>query len=260
MARNLKDVILMQNVISGQHPDDYCSLPKIELPYDYESVKGLKVGLCVNLGGLDIDREIEQKTRDAAEVLRQLGAEIIEIDLDWDIETMAKAAHDHFMYQSIDIYRDLLAKFPDQSLLSDYLHDLFDQEHVVTIKDEFAMWDVAEKMNSEINRKVFSECHVLLVPTMASNAVPAEWNHVTDTVAVNGKDKDIWSLILTYPFNILGRLPVVNMPIGFTSNRMPVGLQVIAPHYQDSNAFRVAAAYESAVPSAYETGVLPGFE
>lgn len=259
MARTLQDAILMQNIIGGHHPDDYCSLPRIELPTAYDDVKGLKIGLCMNLGEFELDAEIEKQVRETAEVLRGLGAEIVEIELDWKIEEMKKAAFDHYLYEAMYLIRDMMPENYDLNMLSGYLHEFFSNDKKVTLKEEVAMWRLAEQLNSELNRKVFSQCHVLLVPTMASNAIPADWNHVTQTVDVNGKAKGIWSLAMTYPFNILGRLPVVNMPIGFSSNKMPIGMQFVAPAYQDERAFRVAAAYEAAVPSVYGQGILPTF-
>ena len=48
----------------------------------------------------------------------------------------------------------------------------------------------------------------------------------------------------TYPFS-LAEVPVMNVPCGFT-NGMPVGMQLVAPHWQEALLLRMAWAYQQA--------------
>jgi len=50
--------------------------------------------------------------------------------------------------------------------------------------------------------------------------------------------------VCTLPANMAG-IPGISVPCGF-SDGLPVGLQVIAPRFEDARVFRVAAAYEGA--------------
>lgn len=47
--------------------------------------------------------------------------------------------------------------------------------------------------------------------------------------------------------NITGH-PALTVPCGFTTERLPVGLQVIGRYYREADVLRVAAAYESITP------------
>jgi aspartyl-tRNA(Asn)/glutamyl-tRNA(Gln) amidotransferase subunit A len=49
----------------------------------------------------------------------------------------------------------------------------------------------------------------------------------------------------TNPFNLTG-LPAISVPCGFTDGKLPVGLQIAAPSFEESTALRVAYAYEQA--------------
>ena len=51
----------------------------------------------------------------------------------------------------------------------------------------------------------------------------------------------------TYPFN-LTQQPAASIPCGFSSDGLPVGLQIVAAKYRDDLVLRTARAYESAVP------------
>jgi aspartyl-tRNA(Asn)/glutamyl-tRNA(Gln) amidotransferase subunit A len=49
----------------------------------------------------------------------------------------------------------------------------------------------------------------------------------------------------TNPFNLTG-LPALSVPCGFTEEKLPVGLQIAAPAFDEAVCFRAAYAYEQA--------------
>ncbi|GAE92296.1 aspartyl-tRNA(Asn) amidotransferase subunit A [Gracilibacillus boraciitolerans JCM 21714] len=51
--------------------------------------------------------------------------------------------------------------------------------------------------------------------------------------------------VLTTPVNLAG-LPGISLPCGFNSNGLPIGLQIIGKHFDESMIYRVAYAYEQA--------------
>jgi len=53
---------------------------------------------------------------------------------------------------------------------------------------------------------------------------------------------------LTPVFNIMSRLPVLNVPSGFADNGVPTGLQIAGRSYNDVTTFRIGAALERARP------------
>ena len=52
------------------------------------------------------------------------------------------------------------------------------------------------------------------------------------------------SSLFTNPFNITGH-PALSVPCGFTTERLPVGFQIIGRSYGDDDVLRVAGAYQS---------------
>ena len=85
MVRSVADAALMQNVMSGPHPEDHRSLPgRVRLPATYDSIRGCRVALSMDLGYLQVDPEVEEHTRRAAALFRELGCEVEEVDLGWD--------------------------------------------------------------------------------------------------------------------------------------------------------------------------------
>ncbi len=51
--------------------------------------------------------------------------------------------------------------------------------------------------------------------------------------------------IFTISVNLAG-VPAISVPCGFTSNNLPIGLQLIGKHFDEETIFKVAYAYEQA--------------
>ena len=54
--------------------------------------------------------------------------------------------------------------------------------------------------------------------------------------------------MMTLPFNIASRCPVLSVPSGLSRDGVPTGLSVVGKTYDDVTAFRVAAAHEARFP------------
>ena len=99
----------------------------------------------------------------------------------------------------------------------------------------------------------FSSCQVMASPTVAISP-PA----VEDVQTVEAyRPKNMGALRNTCPANYLG-LCAITLPVGLDANRMPVGLQLIAPHGHEEQLLAVATCIEGILGSARERlGVPP---
>ena len=74
MTRSVADAALLQNVMSGPHPADACTLrEKITLPETYPDISGWKVAFSMDLGYFEVDREVRKNTLEAIEVFKSSG-------------------------------------------------------------------------------------------------------------------------------------------------------------------------------------------
>ncbi|MFO1080888.1 MAG: amidase family protein [Reyranellaceae bacterium] len=62
---------------------------------------------------------------------------------------------------------------------------------------------------------------------------------------------------LTWPWNLLSRYPLVDVPIGFVERGMPVGMQVIGNTFDDLAAFRFAHGWENCRRRCSSRGACP---
>ena len=99
----------------------------------------------------------------------------------------------------------------------------------------------------------FSSCQVMASPTVAISP-PA----VEDVQTVEAyRPKNMGALRNTCPANYLG-LCAITLPVGLDANRMPVGLQLMAPHRHEEQLLAVATCIEGILGSARERlGVPP---
>jgi Asp-tRNA(Asn)/Glu-tRNA(Gln) amidotransferase A subunit family amidase len=77
----------------------------------------------------------------------------------------------------------------------------------------------------------------LVCPTFAVPALPAEYDA-----------PDALDTLMTVPFNIASRCPVISVPSGRSRDGVPTGLSIVGKTYDDVTAFRVAAAHEKQFP------------
>ena len=87
---------------------------------------------------------------------------------------------------------------------------------------------------------------LLLTPTVAIAAFPVGQNRPPAISENLDSSQREWSPF-TYPFN-LTQQPAASVPIGFTKDGLPVGLQIVAAKYNDALVLRAAQAYENVSP------------
>ncbi len=241
IARSVADVILFQNAISGPQPGDLYSAPPIVIPSDFPSVEGMRIALSTDLGYFSPDDEITEVLNTAAARLRDLGATVDPVALAWT-EQAETTAITHLVFQSRPILRDAVPADDDERL-TPYLREFFARPPV-SVEEWIASWRYGDEMYADLQAKVFAAGYeALICPTLVTTAIPADLGHPD-----SGSSGDLGSqlkLVMTYPFNVLGRLPVVSMPIGIAaSTGVPIGMQIVGPVEADSVPLRVAMALE----------------
>ena len=101
---------------------------------------------------------------------------------------------------------------------------------------------------AEFNRvpldRVFGRADVLITPTTPNrphgHAGPGE----------------TMSTSLTWAFNLSGH-PAITIPVGFTTDGLPVGLQLVAPHGEEAVLIRLAVASERLAPPMMPQAQMP---
>jgi len=255
LTKDVTDCALMMNVISGYDAKDSTSVEE-EVP-DYrkslaEGLQGLKVGIPREYFVKGLDPEVEKAVKQGIDILREAGAETVEVSLPhtdycvavYYIIAPAEASSNLARYDGVRY------GFRDKS--SDTLLDLYKNSRSKGFGDEvkrriimgtYALssgyYDAYYKKASQVRtliaedfKKVFEICDVLASPVTPTPA----WKlaeKIDDPLSVYLSD------ILTISANLAG-LPGISVPCGFSGTGLPIGLQIQAAHFQEEKLLRAA--------------------
>ncbi|MDP9464245.1 MAG: amidase [Actinomycetota bacterium] len=245
LARTVADCGLLENVIAGPHWRDNVSLrdpPQIPRDLAGLGVEGVRIALCMTLGNWPVDVDIVANTARVADALRQAGARVDEVELPWTMERIWQAARAHFAaifgpgIGHVEAQHGLVLNDYTRAFVATMAPELTFYEGLV---EETALWDPLGRL--------FEDVDVLLCPTIATTGLQAGNPYVDERVVIDGQEVEHHIMaMMTLPFNLFSRCPVLSVPSGLAANGVPTGVQVVGRTYDDVSAFKIAAAIEAA--------------
>ncbi|MGW5239840.1 amidase [Monashia sp. NPDC004114] len=247
MGRSVADVALLQNVLAGPHPSDQASLrPALAVPADSRPVRGMRVALCMNLGDYEVDPVIEANTRAAADALRWDGVIVEEVTLPWMRQRLAETAWAHFGAIFGPFIEEVAGGSGDQ--LMAYTRSFAAQAR--EWRDKSSSYAAGLAAEAEVYQplgELLERYEALLCPTVGTQGIEAAPDDAEPLVSVGDRLVPWIDALLTVPFNIIGRVPVLSVPSGIAPNGVPTGVQIVGRTYDDVTVFRLGSALERAL-------------
>jgi aspartyl-tRNA(Asn)/glutamyl-tRNA(Gln) amidotransferase subunit A len=248
MTRSVADVALMLTVISAPDVRDWLSLPADGTDYRVgldRGVAGLRIAVSATLGFVEVQPEVQARFDVAVAALADLGARVDSAD-----PPVGQPAS-IFSRTWFPAAARLMEKLPPEA--RPRLDPGF-----VAMAEQGALYDRAEIQDAMLERGelgvamqgFFEDYDLLVTPTTALPAFPIGLEHPDQ-----GKER--WSdwAGFSYPFN-LTQQPAITVPAGFTSDGLPVGLQIVGPKYAEALVLRAAKAFEAICPQPMPPGPL----
>jgi amidase len=240
LARAADDLALAIEVMAGPDPRDEPAW-RLELPAaDVDSLRGLQVATWFDDQACPLDHEYAAALGIAAETLGSAGAQVV-------------SSHPDVSFtEQFNLFMQLVGGATSPSRVDTDPEGLFGSH-----RDWLRANEQRAALQSTWSRW-FENFDVLLCPVLS---IPAcRHDHDGDvfdrTVTLNGVDTPL--LATSQWLGLVGviGLPSVVIPIGRTSEGLPVGMQIVAPYLRDHRAIKVAAL-GGEVLGGYE--VPPGF-
>ena len=142
-------------------------------------------------------------------------------------------------------------------LMTPYCRDFAEKSLNSTARDFVGTLTVAGEAYKKLG-PLLERHDCLICPTNALPAVPADFDPSRDSVTIDGTQvRPELGWVMTAPFNMMSRCPVVSVPTGFAGNGVPTGMQIVGPAYRDEIAMQAAMAFEAAVGGWFGTGQQP---
>lgn len=247
MARTVRDAAALLDVFAGPDPRDPQSLPAHGgsfLDACERPVKGLRVAFSATPGYGVVSDEVRGTCESTARALTDHGCIVEEISLG-----LPPAILD--VYLGVVLPR-LVAQF-DRDLPAGYaasfdptIQFMIQQAQAMSARDVVSAIYGASAMSELINRS-FERFDLLLLPTMATPAIPAGLFAPADIDGVPVAHPLSW--VFTLPFNIAGN-PAANVPAGFSQNGLPIGLQIVGRRFDENTVLAASARLEESRPWA----------
>ena len=259
-ARNVKDSALVLEAIQGEDKLDSTSV-KHPITEDYmscieEGVKGMRIAVPVEFFQSGLDEEIAVSIKESIEKLKSLGAVVEEISLPITAEGLSAyyiissaeassnlARFDGIRYgyrtEEFENLDELMEKSRSEGFGEEVKRRIMLGTYALSSGYYDAYYNRAQKLRKKIKEqfnKAFESYDLILSPT--SPVLPFK---------IGEKSSDPIEMYLAdiYTINInLAGIPALSMPCGFSKNGLPIGLQIIGPHYGEDKIFKAAYALE----------------
>lgn len=247
MARSVADTALLSSVISGRHRLDHGSWGEQGMnPLPGGGIAGLRIGLTVALGDYPVAAEIRENTLRVARALEAAGAVIVPVDLPWTTARIAETIFAHFGHILGPAMAKETAGTEDQlaAYTTRFIADAAAAAQRYSLVDSLGM---DHAMQGEL-ATAMDGLDALICPTSAVTSLAADGDYLDGISTPDRRLGHYWEAHLTSPFNVANRHPVVAVPSGLAHDGVPTGVQVVAQPFDETMAFRIAAAVESLVP------------
>ncbi len=225
LARSVSDAAVILEAIS----DGNDTLPAAETT----ELNRLRIGIPRKFFYEELDSEVESAVEEGIRLLRGVVAEVresdIEVPTDRTLQTgEAYAYHAEFVSKNADLYQP-------ETLRRILVGKATKAAEIQRLRREL------EQTRLEI-RAAFENVDVLVTPT---TPIPAPT--IAELAEKPGllRPREMVLLRNTRPINVWG-LPAISIPCGFTTQGLPIGMQIIGPHWGESLVLRLALAFEQA--------------
>jgi amidase len=229
---------MMLDVMAGYEAGDpFVAPPQAPsfLSFTQRDPKALKVGLLLK-SDKHIDREVAAAVEETAKVLASLGHQVE----DADVNILGLGPLFRVMVEAESAANEV----DDPASFSDpYSRWCYERGSKLTATAYIKATEEMFRRSREIIIQT-SKWDCLLTPTVTLKPQPLDkFLAVTERVA----EDDLAYIPFTYPFNITGQ-PGVSLPLGWSSEGLPIGVQLVGQPYAESLIIALAAQLERAVP------------
>ena len=242
MTRTVYGAAVMLAAMAGHDP---CDPAAADVPVpDYaaglrDGVVGLRIGVDPRWALSGIHQEVRAAFQEALAVLEDLGVEIVEVSVPRVVEGM-EAALTILMAEATAIHEEFLRTRPD-----DYQSDVrarLEKGFPISGSDYGRARRTGELLRRDFVT-LFQKVDLFATPMCGITAPRIGQREVT----IGGEVVSVMAPLTRYTraFNLTG-LPAISVPCGFSSEGLPIGLQLVGRAWNETTVLRAAYAYETA--------------
>jgi aspartyl-tRNA(Asn)/glutamyl-tRNA(Gln) amidotransferase subunit A len=262
-GRRVRDVADVLTVIAGRDPHDATSADVPVPNYAAQltgDIAGLKLGFPRALFGEGLDNEVRAAVETAIQTYRDLGAEIVDVELPnakyaiavYYIIATAEASSNlarfdgvryGFRAEEATELRSMYRRTREEGFGPEVKRRIMLGTYVLSAGYYDAYYRKAQQVRMLLRedfRRAFETCDAIITPTSPTPAFLIG-EKTDDPLAMYLND------IYTVTANLAG-IPGMNVPCGLSSERLPIGMQLLGPYWSETVLFKLGDAYERVKP------------
>jgi aspartyl-tRNA(Asn)/glutamyl-tRNA(Gln) amidotransferase subunit A len=243
LTRTVEDAGLVLDAIAGHDPRDPASLTgphALGRRRAAEGLTGVRVGVPRDYYFDRVAPEVEKAVRDAIGQLRELGAELVDVDI--PMAEYVKATLWGLMVPEATAYHeDTLRSSPE--LYTPDVRVLLEAGALVPAGD-YLRAQRARTLMRQAWTGLFDEVDVIAAPTVTSTAARGDQESVRWPDGTGESVSDTY-VRLSAPANITG-VPSLSLPVGHDGEGLPIGMQLIGRPLGEATLLDVGRAHEAA--------------
>ena len=255
ITKDVTDAALLLQVIAGYDQCDSTSVPRAVPNYSQSLVQGLRgitLGIPREYFLEGLNPEVDKAVRNAIRTLEGLGAKSSGVSLPhteygvaaYYIIAPAEASSNLARYDGVKYgHRDregktlmeMYQRSRSRGFGAEVKRRIMLGTYVLSAGYYDAYYKKALQVRTLIRQdflEVFKKCQVLVAPVAPTAAFPLG-EKVDDPLQMYLSD------VFTLPASLAG-IPGISVPCGFTAEGLPIGLQIMAPHFEEGLALQVA--------------------
>lgn len=262
LTRTVTDTALLLNIIAGHDSNDSTSVDESIAPVpDYlakldESVKPLRIGVVPQLNS-GADDAVQHAVNNSLDLYKSLGAELVEIEMphfDYAIAAYymiatAEASSNLARYDGVHYghrtakpkdYIEVYSKSRDEAFGQEVKRRIMLGTYALSAGYYDAYYLKALKVRNLIRSdftKAFEKCDCVMMPVSPTTAFKIG-EKMADPLQMYLAD------VYTIAVNLAG-IPGISIPCGFDGENLPIGLQILAPAFDEEKLLRIAQMHET---------------
>jgi len=261
LTKTVKDAALVLRTIAGRDPMDSTSadLPVPDYVADLDKpVRGLRIGVAKEYFGEGLDSEVRKAVEDAIQKLAELGCEIVPVSLPhteyaiptYYIVATAEASSNLARFDGVRYgYRaknartlsEMYRRTRDEGFGAEVKRRIMLGTYALSAGYYDAYYLKAQKVRTLLTRDfedAYKKVDAIVTPTSPTAAFKLG-EKANDPLAMYLAD------IYTVTADLAG-IPGISIPCGKTKENLPIGLQILGKHFDESTILRLAHTYEQA--------------
>jgi aspartyl-tRNA(Asn)/glutamyl-tRNA(Gln) amidotransferase subunit A len=261
LTRTVKDAAIVLRTTAGRDPMDATSADLAVPDYVAElekPVRGLKLGVAKEYFGEGLDDEVRHAVESAIDKLQSLGCEIVPVSLPhtpyaiptYYVIATAEASANLARYDGVRYgYRaagvkslsEMYRRSRDEGFGAEVKRRIMLGTYALSAGYYDAYYLKAQKVRTLLTRdfeEAFGKVDAIVTPTSPTAAF-----------RLGEKSNDPLAMYLADIYTVtadLAGIPGISIPCARTKEKLPIGLQILGKHFDESTVLRVAHAYEQA--------------